>query len=305
MPSPSPWAVCTALARADVFVEPSEVRIEARDERWLVRLPGQRLAWLAASASGAERMRTERRVLRILAARCSFAVPRILFEDPTGEFDVRTRVPGDADPVQLYAEIRADGGLAARVGAAVGAMLAEQHSRVDADDVVGWLPDRVTWPRAAAWVHQQLPRVVNDAPLISSAIGVMEAYENVPVLDPDRALVHGDVALHNLAVDPETHRLHGLFDYADAAWADRHHDFQYLVLDVDRWDLLDAAVSAYERVARKRILRDRVLLYHAACAITFLASRAGRNPDERWCGRTLREDLQWSRLAIDRVRGAA
>jgi hypothetical protein len=30
--------------------------------------------------------------------------------------------------------------------------------------------------------------------------------------------------------------------------------------------------------------RDRVLLYQAACAVTFLAFRAGFAPDERRCG---------------------
>jgi hypothetical protein len=43
------------------------------------------------------------------------------------------------------------------------------------------------------------------------------------------------------------------------------------------------------------------LLYNAACAVTFLAFRADREPEERWCGRTLAEDLHWSKLAIARV----
>jgi hypothetical protein len=72
------------------------------------------------------------------------------------------------------------------------------------------------------------------------------------------------------------------------------------VFDFDRYDLLDAARSVYEPVVG-RIQRDRVLLYNAACAITFLAYRAGTDPEERPCGRTLAEDLRWSRKAIARV----
>ena len=216
---------------------------------------------------------------------------------------MRTLVPGEADPVRLFAEIRNDAGLAARLGAAVGAMLGEQHSSVVAAEVASWLPTRVQWPETAAWVRERLPQVTDDARLVANAIRIMEAYESVAVLDTDRALVHTDVALHNLAIDADTYQVRGIFDYGEAAWADRHHDFCYLVLDVDRWDLLDAAVSAYQRVCGQRILRERVLLYHAACALTFLAFRSGRRPDERWCGRTLREDLEWSRLAISRVSG--
>ena len=129
----------------------------------------------------------------------------------------------------------------------------------------------------------------------------MEAYERVPVLEADRALVHTDVGFHNLGIDPQSHTVHGIFDYDEAAWADRHHDFRYLVFDWDRYDLLEAAVAAYEPVVGHRILRQRVLLYNAACAVTFLAYRAGTQPEERSCGRTLAEDLQWSRLAIARA----
>ena len=46
--------------------------------------------------------------------------------------------------------------------------------------------------------------------------------------------------------------VHGVFDYEGAAWADRHHDFQYLVLDMDREEVLEAALAVYEpAVGRK------------------------------------------------------
>jgi len=44
----------------------------------------------------------------------------------------------------------------------------------------------------------------------------------MPVAARDRALVHGDLGLHNLALDPETDAVNGVFDYDGAAWADRH-----------------------------------------------------------------------------------
>lgn len=114
-------------------------------------------------------------------------------------------------------------------------------------------------------------------------------------------LVHTDVGFHNLAIDGESRTVQGVFDYDGAAWADRHHDFRYLVFDVDRHDMLDAACAVYEPVVGRPIRRDRVLLYNAASAVTFLAYRAGHAPEERWCGRTLAEDLRWSRDAIARA----
>jgi hypothetical protein len=259
------------------------------------------VAWFAASENGLRRLQTERRVLRLLEARCTFRVPHVLFESTTGEFDVRAMVRGGSDPWHIYAEVRDSVDLSVQLGTAVGTILSEQHSRVDAADVTGWLPRRPAWPEPREWVRERLGAVVDDRRLITAAEAVMDAYEEVSVCDADRALVHTDVGLHNLAIDSASYAVHGIFDYDGAAWADRHHDFRYLVFDFDRYDLLEAALSAYEPVVGHRIQRDRVLLYNAACAVTYLAYRAGTKPEERSCGRTLAEDLRWSKHAIAKV----
>jgi len=93
----------------------------------------------------------------------------------------------------------------------------------------------------------------------------------------------------------------GLFDYNGAAWADRHHDFRYLLFDYERDEVLEAAVAAYEPSVGCAISRARVALYNAACAISFLAHRVGKSHEERCCGRTLTEDLGWTTHAIDRA----
>lgn len=275
--------------------------MELHEEKWLVRLPGQRLAWFAASRRGLELLDVERRVLRLLEARCSFAAPRLLFESRDGEFDLRTMVPGSADPLTCYHLVRDSAEHAVRMGAAIGAILAEQHTKIKAAEVSPWLPSRPSWPESREWVRDRLPLVVDDSRLIARAIAVMDLYEQVSVDEADRVLIHADVGFHNLAIDPESHAVNGIFDYEGAAWADRHHDFRYLVFGFDRYDLLEAASSAYEAVAGRVIGRDRVLLYNAACAITFLAFRVGVKAEQRWCGRTLAEDLQWSEHAIGKV----
>jgi aminoglycoside phosphotransferase (APT) family kinase protein len=207
-------------------------------------------------------------------------------------------VPGTADPWTVYAEIRDDASRSVQLGAAIGAILAEQHSRISASDVRDWLPAAPSWPEPRDWISERLPSVIDDADLIARTRYVMEAYESVSLDEADRALVHTDVGFHNLGIDPQSFALLGIFDYDGAAWADRHHDFRYLVFDLDRYELLEAATSVYEPVVGCSIRRDRVLLYNAACAISYLAYRAGTEPEERSCGRTLAEDLQWSKHAI-------
>jgi hypothetical protein len=92
----------------------------------------------------------------------------------------------------------------------------------------------------------------------------------------------------------------GVFDYKDAAWADRHHDFRYLLFDDERDDMLEAALAVYEPMVSRRLSRARIALANAASAASFLAFRDGVAPDEAWCGRTLAQDLAWTRAAIDR-----
>ena len=297
----SPDIACEVLAEAGFEFAPSDAHVEAREERWVVCLPGQHLAWFAASRHGLQRLQTERRVLRLLEARCTFRVPRVLFESAAGAFDVRAMVPGGSDPWHIDAAVRDSVALAGQLGTAVGTLLAEQHSRIGAADVAGWLPRRPAWPEPREWVCARLQHVVDDPGLIASAEAVMEAYESAPVSEADRALVHTDVGFHNLGIDPQSYTVHGLFDYNEAAWADRHHDFRSLVFDLDCYELFEAAVSIYEPIVGHRIQRERVLLYNAACAVAFLAYRAGTQPEERSCGRTLAEDLRWSRLAIARA----
>jgi hypothetical protein len=95
-----------------------------------------------------------------------------------------------------------------------------------------------------------------------------------------------------------------IFDYGKAAWVDRHYDFRYLVFDLDRWEILEAAMAAYEAVVGRRLSPRRVLLYNAVSACSYLAHRFGVAPEEKCCGRTLVEDLAWTRSATQRMHTA-
>jgi hypothetical protein len=89
----SELVVCGALREAGLHLSPTQICVEIREDRWLVNLPDGRLAWFPANARGADRLMRERRVLRLLDERCSFQVPRVVFESDQG-WDVRAPVPG-------------------------------------------------------------------------------------------------------------------------------------------------------------------------------------------------------------------
>jgi len=288
---------CAALRGAGVICSPEDVRIARRDERWAAELPDHRIAWFAGSEEGGRRLAVEHRVLRLLAERCTFAAPRLIWTSDSG-FDLRQMVPGRCDPWGMFEQCRADSALAQSIGRSIGAILAQQHTRIGPADVAGWLPRQVTWPQAGDWIRARLPLVVDDADLVHTAECIMERYEAVTVDARDEVLLHGDVGLHNLAFDPETGAVNGMFDYDGAAWADRHHDFRYLLFDVGREDMLNAALAVYEPAVGRAIDRDRLRLYNAACAVSFLAFRSGALPDQESCGRTLGDDLRWVRTAL-------
>jgi aminoglycoside phosphotransferase (APT) family kinase protein len=176
----------------------------------------------------------------------------------------------------------------------------EQHTRIVEADAAGWLRPQVPWPETGAWIGERLPSVIDDGGLIRALADVIEEYEGMAVDAADWALVHSDLGLHNLPLG-QADAVNGVFDYDGAAWADRHHDFRYLLFDVGREDMLDAALRIYEPAVERRLDRNRIRLYNAACAIGYLAFRAGVPPEQKSCGRTLVEDLHWARTALAKL----
>src|SRR5262249_26455147 len=173
---------CDALRDAGLTFDPAELRVERRDDRWAVTLPGDRIAWFPANEPGRQQLSIERGVLRLLAERCTFGAPRILFESPAG-FDVRAIVPGRTDPWGVLAEARRDAALARRLGHALGNILVEQHTRIMHADVAGWLPERVSWPEPRDWIRERIADLTDDRVLIAAIDRTLAIYERVEV-DP-------------------------------------------------------------------------------------------------------------------------
>ncbi|HSY23700.1 MAG TPA: aminoglycoside phosphotransferase family protein [Polyangiaceae bacterium] len=292
------------LSAAGFEVAINELRPDPREERTMFAMPGARAAWFASSEAGRVRLRHEARVLRLLARRCSFEVPRVLFESADAALQVRALVPGNSTPFEWYQEAQGSPAKAREFGASIGAILAEQHRRIEEGDVAGWSRRALLWPLSRSQVREALGRVVANSTLRARCDRVLAMKEEVHVVPTDCALVHGDLGFHNVVLDPKTFRVIGVYDYDGAAWADRHYDFRYLVFDLPGGALdqvLEGALAVYEPLVGVALSRARIHLYNAASAVGFLAFRDGHAPEENWCGRTLSEDVAWTEHALRRV----
>lgn len=290
--------VAELLHQAGFEIQPGAIRVEPREERWIAHLPGDLMTWIAMSEKGREQLRIECRLLKLLETHCSFAAPRVLYESVDSKFNVRLKVPGLVDPWRLYGLLKQDTVFATRTGEAIGKILAEQHTEIERQAVAGWLSREIRFPVDPVLIRDRIPQVINDAGLFSEIGAVLRQYEALQIEATDYVLVHSDLGLHNLAFDPDTLTVQGIFDYEEAAWADRHHDFRYLVFDFDGSEMLEAALAVYEPAVGVQLSRQRIYLYNAVCAFGFLAYRLGTAADEKSCGRTLAEDLRWTRWAI-------
>ena len=275
----------------------ASIRALPREDRTAYFLGGAHIGWIADSDRGRARLARERQVLRLIAARCRFPAPRVLWVAPDGGAEVRARLPGDRDPAELSRAARRDPDLAEAIGAWLGGALAEQHQAFTREDVPD-LPARPEWPLPPAWILGALPPVVARPALAARAAALLARHDALPV---DPALVHGDVGFHNLAV--EGREVRGIYDYDGAAWADRHVDFRYLLYAPGRLELLDAARGVYEPACGVRLSLGRLRLMNAACALSFLAWRRDTPPGARSCGRTLAQDMAWTRQALGDARG--
>jgi aminoglycoside phosphotransferase (APT) family kinase protein len=284
------------LHLAGIAVDGTRPKVECRKGRILVYLDDDTVAWFAEQPEGRLAIENERRILRLVEKYCSFRAPHVLYEDAEG-WDVRAIVPGVA-AADFLNQVRTDPCAAQRTGAALGRILAEQHSRIPASELEAWLARIPPWPQSAA--VENVPKVVEDAGLLARISRALEHWREIALHVSDAVLVHCDLGPWNLAVSPATGEVQGVFDYGDAVFGDRHQDFKYMQFQrAGEQAMLDAAIQSYEEVTRIVLDRRRIRFFNAIEAIGFLGFRFGHAPDESWCGRTLDEDLEWTTTALE------
>ena len=269
----TPETVSTALrSLAGLTIPPGEVRLERRHGRWIARLPDNGLALVVDNASAAARLAREAKLLRLLGSRVSFGLPSVLFDGPS--LQVRGLVPG----AQIGGEERerdfAARPQAMRLADDLGGALGQLHRALTREEAEEFGPACVDMLPSGDVLRARLEGKLAD-PTTASAfdrlLGLYSAYE--PRAE-DIVLAHCDLWAGNMAVDPDTGALRGLFDFDDAGLADRHLDFMYFHSFGDAFTR--RALAAYAAEGGQSASWERVAIFHAVAAFAALADIRGK-----------------------------
>ena len=173
--TPDAASVADALAAAGIAADPSRLELLERDDRFAAILPDGLIAWFPSNHKGQQRLNRETRVLRLLEQHCSFDVPTIVREG--SGWQLRRLVEGRTEPWMAYQQVQSDKDYASALGASLGRVLADQHLNVPLAELADWLPRAPSWPVSYAEIARDLPRVIDDEPLINRALAHIERHE--------------------------------------------------------------------------------------------------------------------------------
>ena len=263
-------------ARLALDLKPADIKLEFHEWRWVAQLPGEDIAFIPETTEAVRLLARERAVLQALVDKVSFRIPRPEILEPDTPVDVRRKVPGLTGQ-QFHDEALVNPVLGDSLAVAMGEILAELHCALSRSEVERLGLDGPAWPMPVEKIRRNLHGIV-DAELEAAMHRVLDLYEATVVPEGDLVLIHGDFGSHNFAFDPESHHLCGLFDFDGVALADRHLDLKYLPSYGEA--IMAKTLAVYRQQVSVEVAIERIRLYHAAAAMSFLAWRVDE-PDRK------------------------
>lgn len=229
-------------------------------------------------------------MLQLLGSRVSFGLPSIEYDGPG--LQVRALVPG----AQIGGEGRERAFAilpqAERLASDLGCALAQLHRALTREETAEFGPANIDTLPAADVLRTRLDGKLPNPTAASAFDRLLDLYRAYAPSDDDLVLAHGDLWGGNMAVDPDTGALKGLFDLDDAGLADRHVDFMYFHSFSDTFTR--RALAAYTAEGGKPIRWKQVAVYHAVAAFEALADIRGKGDDH-----LLQRRLDWIRGVCD------
>lgn len=227
----TPENLCVALNSAtSLQLAPHDVVLAYHYWRWVAHLPGKRLAFVADTAYARQRLTRERQLLQLLADRASFRAPRVEWVDPQGNWDVRLKVPGDAGDSSAthHQRIVEAPAIAHQTGKRLGEILGELHRVITPEEARQLAPFEPPLATPLERTRRNMAMGIEDAALRAQVREVFARFDALEIGASEVVLVHGDLGSQNVAFEPETSEVLGIYDFEDMACVDRYWDFKYL-----------------------------------------------------------------------------
>lgn len=220
------------------------------------------------------RLRQEISVIAYLKPRVTMSLPQMQLVEGPEPFTLHRAIPGDRLDGETYRalDIGRRNAIALRLAGFLGELHVLPLPRLMSAGAMAVEP--LTGP--ASLLAEALPYVPRKLqPYLRRSL---KAMRNLRIEGDE--LVFGHFGTHgdNLAIDPQTGLLNGVFDFSRAGFGARHRDFAYLTL-IDL-DLAHRVIDRYEDLTGRRIQRDTVMLYGLALTLMqFLSAGNGVTPE--------------------------
>jgi aminoglycoside phosphotransferase (APT) family kinase protein len=182
----------------------------------------------------------------------------------------------------------------------IGEILAELHSAITPEEARRLAPLELPLATSIERMRMNMAMGFEDVALQSQVKEIFARFDALAIGADELVLVHGDVASQNMAFEPETSEVLGIYDFEDIACVDRHWDFKYLHSYPALFQR--AVLEAYQDCTGIAPDVQRITLYHALSALSFLAWRV-EDPDahDRLSGRDKASAYRWVREAVARA----
>lgn len=182
--------------------------------------------WMCKSSKtqeGVALLEREARLLELLEGKISVAkipVP-VHYEE---NFLVYKKIPGS--PLISYAFYRLGNKQRSKLIFEVAQFLSQLHTALSPEEIASLHLTKTDWPWSVEKLQAHRHHLEDNKDMLEVFDSIMKMYEDDLSEPSEKALIHNDMDIKNIIVDPLTGQLRGVIDFTDAAFDDIAFDLR-------------------------------------------------------------------------------
>lgn len=179
--------------------------------------------WMCKSSKtpeGVALLHREVQLLRMLQGKMTTAVPLPLHYEEN--FLVYKKIPGS--PLIAYSFYRLGNKQRSKLVFDIAQFLSQLHTVLTAEEIASLNLTKSNWPWSFEKLQAHSHHLDNNKDLADVFDSIMKIYEEEAAVPFQSTLIHNDMSIKNIIVDPLTGQLRGIIDFTDMAFDDPHLD---------------------------------------------------------------------------------